>query len=46
MVTLYSIHNWRLLSEEIRTKAIPTDHEAFVKAEAEVKERLTINVEY
>jgi succinate dehydrogenase / fumarate reductase flavoprotein subunit len=25
------------LSEEIRTKAIPTDHEAFVKAEAEVQ---------
>jgi len=29
------------LSEEIRTKAISTDHEAFVKAEAEVQERLT-----
>jgi succinate dehydrogenase / fumarate reductase flavoprotein subunit len=29
------------LSEEIRTKAISTDHEAFVKAEAEVNERLT-----
>ena len=29
------------LSEEIRTKSIPTDHEAFVKAEAEVKERIT-----
>ena len=29
------------LSEEIRTKAIPTDHEAFVKAEAEVQERIT-----
>ncbi len=28
------------LSEEIRTKAIPTDHEAFVKAEAEVQERI------
>jgi succinate dehydrogenase / fumarate reductase flavoprotein subunit len=28
------------LSEEIRTKAISTDHEAFVKAEAEVQERL------
>ena len=29
------------LSEEIRTKAISTDHEAFVKAEVEVNERLT-----
>ncbi len=29
------------LSEEIRTKSIPTDHEAFVKAEAEVQERIT-----
>ena len=29
------------LSEEIRTKSISTDHEAFVKAEAEVNERLT-----
>ncbi len=29
------------LSEEIRTKAIPTDNEAFVKAEAEVQERIT-----
>jgi succinate dehydrogenase / fumarate reductase flavoprotein subunit len=28
------------LSEEIRTKAIPTDHEAFVKAEADVQERI------
>ena len=28
------------LSQEIRTKAIPTDHEAFAKAEAEVNERL------
>jgi succinate dehydrogenase / fumarate reductase flavoprotein subunit len=28
------------LSQEIRTKAIPTDHEAFVKAEAEVNDRL------
>lgn len=28
------------LSEEIRTKAIPTDHEAFVKAEQEVSDRL------
>lgn len=28
------------LSEEIRTKAIPTDHEAFTKAEAEVQERI------
>lgn len=28
------------LSEEIRTKAIPTDHEAFAKAEAEVQERI------
>lgn len=28
------------LSEEIRTKAIPTDHEAFVKSEAEVQERI------
>lgn len=28
------------LSDEIRTKAIPTDHEAFVKAEAEVQERI------
>jgi succinate dehydrogenase / fumarate reductase, flavoprotein subunit len=28
------------LSEEIRTKAIPTDHEAFVKAEKEVQERI------
>jgi succinate dehydrogenase / fumarate reductase flavoprotein subunit len=28
------------LSGEIRTKAIPTDHEAFVKAEAEVQERI------
>ncbi|MHB8262078.1 MAG: fumarate reductase/succinate dehydrogenase flavoprotein subunit [Bacteroidia bacterium] len=28
------------LSEEIRTKAIPTDHPAFVKAEAEVQERI------
>ena len=28
------------LSEEIRTKAISTDHEAFVKAEAEVQERI------
>ncbi|HXB42011.1 MAG TPA: fumarate reductase/succinate dehydrogenase flavoprotein subunit [Bacteroidia bacterium] len=28
------------LSEEIRTKAIATDHEAFVKAEAEVQERI------
>jgi succinate dehydrogenase / fumarate reductase, flavoprotein subunit len=28
------------LAEEIRTKAIPTDHEAFVKAEAEVQERI------
>ncbi len=28
------------LSEEIRTKAIPTDNEAFVKAEAEVQERI------
>jgi len=28
------------LSEEIRTKAIPTDHEAFVKAETEVQERI------
>jgi succinate dehydrogenase / fumarate reductase flavoprotein subunit len=28
------------LSEEIRTKAIPTEHEAFVKAEAEVQERI------
>jgi len=29
------------LSEEIRTKAIPTDNEAFVKAEAEVQERIS-----
>jgi succinate dehydrogenase / fumarate reductase flavoprotein subunit len=29
------------LSEEIRTKAIPTDHEAFVKTEAEVQERIS-----
>jgi succinate dehydrogenase / fumarate reductase flavoprotein subunit len=28
------------LSEEIRTKAIPTDHEAFAKAEAGVQERI------
>jgi succinate dehydrogenase / fumarate reductase, flavoprotein subunit len=28
------------LSNEIRTKAISTDHEAFVKAEAEVQERI------
>ncbi len=28
------------LSEEIRTKAISTDHEAFAKAEAEVQERI------
>ncbi len=28
------------LSSEIRTKAIPTDHEAFVAAERQVKERL------
>ncbi|MCD6065452.1 MAG: sdhA [Bacteroidetes bacterium] len=28
------------LSEEIRTKAIPLDHEAFVKAEADVQERI------
>ncbi len=28
------------LSEEIRTKSIPTDHEAFVKAEADVQERI------
>jgi succinate dehydrogenase / fumarate reductase, flavoprotein subunit len=28
------------LSEEIRTKSIPTDHEAFVKAESEVQERI------
>jgi succinate dehydrogenase / fumarate reductase flavoprotein subunit len=28
------------LSEEIRAKAIPTEHEAFVKAEAEVQERI------
>lgn len=28
------------LSSEIRTKAIPTDHEAFVAAEQQVKERL------
>lgn len=28
------------LSEEIRTKAIPTDHEAFAKAEADVQERI------
>jgi succinate dehydrogenase / fumarate reductase flavoprotein subunit len=28
------------LSEEIRTKAIPTDHEAFVKAESEINERI------
>ena len=28
------------LSEEIRTKAISTDHEAFVKAEAEVQSRI------
>ena len=28
------------LSEEIRTKSIPTDHEAFVKAEAEVQDRI------
>ena len=28
------------LSEEIRTKSMPTDHEAFVKAEAEVQERI------
>ena len=28
------------LSQEIRTKAIPTDHEAFVKAEAEANDRL------
>ncbi|HQQ93038.1 MAG TPA: fumarate reductase/succinate dehydrogenase flavoprotein subunit [Bacteroidia bacterium] len=28
------------LSKEIRTKAIPTDHEAFVKAEAEVQEKI------
>jgi succinate dehydrogenase / fumarate reductase, flavoprotein subunit len=29
------------LSNEIRTKAIPTDHEAFVKAEAETQDRIT-----
>lgn len=29
------------LSEEIRTKAISTDHEAFVKTEAEVQERIS-----
>lgn len=28
------------LSNEIRTKAIPTDHDAFVKAEKEVQERI------
>jgi succinate dehydrogenase / fumarate reductase flavoprotein subunit len=28
------------LADEIRTKSIPTDHEAFVKAEKEVQERL------
>ncbi|HPW87434.1 MAG TPA: fumarate reductase/succinate dehydrogenase flavoprotein subunit, partial [Chitinophagales bacterium] len=28
------------LADEIRTKAIPTDHEAFVKTEAEVRERI------
>jgi len=28
------------LSEEIRTKAIPTDHDAFVKAEVEAQERI------
>jgi len=28
------------LSEEIRTKSIPTDHEAFVKAEAETQDRI------
>ncbi|ADQ17744.1 fumarate reductase/succinate dehydrogenase flavoprotein subunit [Leadbetterella byssophila] len=29
------------LSSEIRTKAIPTDHEAFVQAEKEVRDRLS-----
>src|SRR5437588_448313 len=29
------------LSEEIRTKAIPTDHEAFQQAEAEVQQRIS-----
>src|SRR6201991_1360459 len=35
----YTLGNY--LAEEIRTKAIPTDNEAFVKAEAEVQERIT-----
>jgi len=34
----YTIGNY--LADEIRTKAIPTDHEAFVKTEAEVRERI------
>lgn len=34
----YTIGNY--LADEIRTKAIPTDQEAFVKTEAEVRERI------
>lgn len=34
----YTIGNY--LADEIRTKAIPTDHEAFVQAEAEVQARI------
>ncbi|HTJ11505.1 MAG TPA: fumarate reductase/succinate dehydrogenase flavoprotein subunit [Dinghuibacter sp.] len=34
----YTIGNY--LADEIRTKAIPTDHPAFVQAEAEVKARI------
>ena len=34
----YTIGNY--LADDIRTKAIPTDNEAFVKAEAEVKARI------
>lgn len=34
----YTLGNY--LSNEIRTKAIPTDHDAFVEAESRVKERI------
>ncbi len=34
----YTLGNY--LADDIRTKSIPTDHEAFVKAEAEVNERI------
>lgn len=34
----YTLGNY--LADEIRTKSIPTDHEAFVKAEQSVKERI------